>query len=163
VRAARGAEGMPRRGRAGSPRRGARGGRQGRAQGGRAGKKKGWGRGREREMERGGEESSPRGSKFRRSPSPRPRAPQGERDGREREVVAWEKSNERKRPGEGGARMGEGTGARGASGRAGPDRAGLGRAGLGRTAGQNPVARTTTDRNSICEAKSETRLSNARD
>jgi hypothetical protein len=42
-------------------------------------------------------------------------------------------------------------------------RAGLGRARLGRTAGQNPVARTTTDRNSSREAKSETRLSNTRD
>ena len=42
-------------------------------------------------------------------------------------------------------------------------RVGLGWAGLGRTAGQNPVARTTTDRNSIREAKSETRLSNTRD
>jgi hypothetical protein len=49
--------------------------------------------------------------------------------------------NEGKRPGEGGA----------------------GRAGLGRTAGQNPVAHTTTDRNSIREAKFETRLSNTRD
>jgi hypothetical protein len=57
--------------------------------------------------------------------------------------------------GRGGAH-GEGTGAKGA-------RAELGRAGLGRTAGQNPVARTTTDRNSIREAKSETRLSNTRD
>jgi hypothetical protein len=46
---------------------------------------------------------------------------------------------------------------------AGPGWAGLGRAGLGRTAGQNPVACTTTDRNSIHEAKSETRLSNTRD
>jgi hypothetical protein len=45
----------------------------------------------------------------------------------------------------------------------GPSWAGLGRAGLGRTAGQNSVARTTTDRNSIREAKSETRLSNTRD
>jgi hypothetical protein len=36
-------------------------------------------------------------------------------------------------------------------------------AGLGRTTGQNLVARTTTDRNSIHEAKSETRLSNTRD
>jgi hypothetical protein len=63
--------------------------------------------------------------------------------------------NEGKRPGERGAH-GEGTGARGA-------RAELGRAGLGRTAGQNPVALTTTDRNSIHEAKSETRPSNTRD
>jgi hypothetical protein len=52
-----------------------------------------------------------------------------------------------------GARMGEGTGARGAPSQAG----------LGRTAGQNPVARTTTDRKSVLEAKSETELSNARD
>jgi hypothetical protein len=56
-----------------------------------------------------------------------------------------------------GARM-ESRGRQGRAGRAGP-----GRAGLGRTAGQNPVARTTTDRKSIREAKSETELSNARD
>jgi hypothetical protein len=55
-----------------------------------------------------------------------------------------------------------GHGRQGHAGRAGPGRARLGRAGLGRTAGQNPVARTTTDRNSIREAKSETRLSNTR-
>jgi hypothetical protein len=53
-------------------------------------------------------------------------------------VVAREKSNERKRPGEGRAH-GEGMGARGA-------RAEMGWARLGRTAGQNPMARTTTDR-----------------
>jgi hypothetical protein len=41
--------------------------------------------------------------------------------------------------------------------------AGLGRARLGCTAGLNPMARTTTDRNLIREAKSETRLSNTRD
>jgi hypothetical protein len=34
---------------------------------------------------------------------------------------------------------------------------------LGRTAGQNPVARTTTDRNPIHETKSETGLSNTLD
>jgi hypothetical protein len=51
------------------------------------------------------------------------------------------------------ARMGRGRGARGARAEAG----------LGRTAGQKPVARTTTDRNSIRETKYETRLSNARD
>jgi hypothetical protein len=34
---------------------------------------------------------------------------------------------------------------------------------LGRTAGQNPVARTTIDRNPIRETKYETRLSNTRD
>jgi hypothetical protein len=50
-----------------------------------------------------------------------------------------------------------------APGARGPSWAGPGRAGLGHTAGQNPVARTTTDRNSIREAKSETRLSNTRD
>jgi hypothetical protein len=50
-----------------------------------------------------------------------------------------------------------------ALGARGPSWATLGRAGLGRTAGQNPVARTTTDRNSIREAKSEMELSNARD
>jgi hypothetical protein len=59
-----------------------------------------------------------------------------------------------KRPGEGGA-------AWGGAGRQG--RAGQGRAELGRTAGQNPVARITTDRNPIREMKSETRLSNTRD
>jgi hypothetical protein len=42
-------------------------------------------------------------------------------------------------------------------------RARPGRAGLGRTTGQNPVARTTTVRKSIREAKSKTELSNARD
>jgi hypothetical protein len=52
-----------------------------------------------------------------------------------------EKSNERKRTGE-GARLGS----RGRQGRAG--RSGPGRAGLGHTAGQNPMARTTTDRKS---------------
>jgi hypothetical protein len=57
-----------------------------------------------------------------------------------------------------GARMGEGQGARGA----GQGRAELGQARLGRTAGQNPVARTTTDRNPIRETKSKTRLSNTR-
>ena len=57
--------------------------------------------------------------------------------------------------------MGEGQGARGAWAELG--RAGSVWAGLGRTAGQNPVARTTKDRNSIREAKSETRLSNTRD
>jgi hypothetical protein len=54
-------------------------------------------------------------------------------------------------------------GRQGRAGRAGLGRAGLGWAGLGRTAGQNPVARTTTERNPIREAKSETKLSNARD
>jgi hypothetical protein len=54
-------------------------------------------------------------------------------------------------------------GRQGHAGRAGPGLAGSGQAGLGRTAGQNPVARTTTDRKSIREAKSETELSNARD
>jgi hypothetical protein len=51
-----------------------------------------------------------------------------------------------------GRAHGEGTGARGARAETG----------LGRTAGKNPVARTTTDRNSIREAKSETKLSNTR-
>jgi hypothetical protein len=51
-------------------------------------------------------------------------------------------------------RMGEGQGA----GARGPEQAGLGRAGLGCTTGQNPTARTTTDRNPIREMKTETRL-----
>jgi hypothetical protein len=59
----------------------------------------------------------------------------------------------------GGGTHGEGTGARGARDELGR----AGRAGLGRTMGQNPVACTTTDRNSIREAKSETKLSNTRD
>jgi hypothetical protein len=54
-------------------------------------------------------------------------------------------------------------GRQGRAGRAGLGRAGLGWARLGRTVGQNPVARTTTERNPIREAKSETKLSNARD
>jgi hypothetical protein len=66
--------------------------------------------------------------------------------------------NEGKRPGE-GARIERGR----ALGARGPSWAALGWAGLGHTAGQNPVARTTTDQNSIREAKSETRLSNTRD
>jgi hypothetical protein len=61
---------------------------------------------------------------------------------------------------QGGTHRGAG-GARGA--RAELGRAGLGRARLGRTMRQNPVARTTTYRKSICEAKSETELSNTRD
>jgi hypothetical protein len=71
-----------------------------------------------------------------------------------------------KRPGDGGRGMGRGRapGARGPRpGRAGLGRVRLGRAGLGRTAGQNPVACTTTDWNPIHETKSETRLSNTRD
>jgi hypothetical protein len=48
-------------------------------------------------------------------------------------------------------------------GRARSGWAGSGWAGLGCTAGQNPMACTTTDRNSIREAKSEMRLSNTRD
>jgi hypothetical protein len=65
----------------------------------------------------------------------------GERERVGREVAAREKSNERKRPGE-GARMGRAR----APGVRGPSWAGPGRAGSGCTAGQNPVARTTTDR-----------------
>jgi hypothetical protein len=67
---------------------------------------------------------------------------------------------------QGSGAHGEGTGTRGAHaelGWAGSSWTRLGRAGLSRTAGQNPVARTTTDWNSIREAKSETRLSNTRD
>jgi hypothetical protein len=56
-----------------------------------------------------------------------------------------------------------GHGRQGRAGRAGPGWAGSGQAGLGRTAGQNPVARTTTDRKSIREAKSQTELSNTHD
>jgi hypothetical protein len=69
----------------------------------------------------------------------------------EREVAAREKSNERKGPG--GAHGEQGApGARGPSW-VGPDWARSGQAELGRTAGQNPVARTTTDRKSIHKAK----------
>jgi hypothetical protein len=50
---------------------------------------------------------------------------------------------------------GRGRGARGTRAEARPSWAGV--AGLGRIAGQNPVARTPTDRNPIREAKSETR------
>jgi hypothetical protein len=57
-----------------------------------------------------------------------------------------------------GKRSGEGQGARGAWAKVGPSWAGL-----GHTTGQNPVARTTTDRNPIRETKSETRLSNTHD
>jgi hypothetical protein len=74
--------------------------------------------------------------------------------------------NEGKETMGGGCGMGRGRapGARGPRlDRARPGRVGLGRAGLGRTAGQNPMARTTTDRNTIRETKSEMRLSNKRD
>jgi hypothetical protein len=71
----------------------------------------------------------------------------------EREFAAREKSNERKGP-----RGRAHGGGHGRQGRAEP-----GRARLGRTMGQNPVARTTTDRKSIREAKSKMELSNARD
>jgi hypothetical protein len=54
-----------------------------------------------------------------------------------------------------------GHGRQGRAGRAGPGW--VGRDGLGHTTGQNPMARTTTDRKSIREAKSETRLRNTRD
>jgi hypothetical protein len=60
-----------------------------------------------------------------------------------------------------GARAWGAGGARGA--RAELGWVGSGWAGLGRTAGQNPVARTTTNRKTIRKAKSETELSNARD
>jgi hypothetical protein len=137
------------------PRRGVRtGGKQGSAQG-----KKGEG---ERKREREGEGSSPRGSKFRRSPSPKPRAPRGER---ERERERWEREggcctgelNEGKGPGE-GAHIGEGT----TPGARGPSWAALCRAGLGRIAGQNPVARTTTDRNPNAKWKSQRDETNTR-
>jgi hypothetical protein len=112
----------------------------------------------------GGEEREGEGSgahlgvQIQRSPSPKPRAPWGERGS----CCAGE-LNEGKRPGVGGARMGEGRGARSARARARPSWDRPGRAGLGRIAGQNHEARTTTDQNSIRETKSETRLSNTRD
>jgi hypothetical protein len=61
-----------------------------------------------------------------------------------------------------GARMGS-RGRQGHAGRDGPGWAESSRARLGRTTGKNPVARTTTDRKSIHEAKSDAKLSNARD
>jgi hypothetical protein len=108
----------------------------------------------ERGEGRGGELTS--GIQLQRSPSPKPRAPRGERDGREREreVAAREKSNERK--GTRGAHAwgaGGAWGVRAESGWVGLGWAGSGWAGLGRTVGQNPVARTTTDRKSIRKAK----------
>jgi hypothetical protein len=65
--------------------------------------------------------------------------------------------------GRGGAWGGHGR--QGHAGRAGPGRAGLGWVGPGWAAprGKTPVARTTTDWNSIREAKSETELSDACD
>jgi hypothetical protein len=130
-------------------------------QGTRTGEKEGEGeeeRERERERERGGELTSGSKSGDHRLQN---LGHHGEREMGEREVTAREKSNGRKRPGE-GVRMGA-RGARAELGHARSGWAGSGRAGLGRTAGQNPVERTTTDRNSIREAKSETELSNARD
>jgi hypothetical protein len=103
----------------------------------------GGGEAREWERERGGELTSGSKSGDHRLQNLGHHHGERERGGREREVAAREKSNERKRSREGGAH-GEGTGARGA--RAEMGRTGLGRAGLGRTAGQNHVARITTDR-----------------
>jgi hypothetical protein len=116
---------------------------RGRARRGKEGGTRREGKGRKRKREReekGGEGSSPRGSN---SGDHRLQnlGHHGERERweREREVAAWEKSNERKGPGGGAwAELG---------------RAGLGRARLGRTVSQNPVACTTTDRKSIREAK----------
>jgi hypothetical protein len=132
---------------------------------GRVGKKKGEGKGkRERERERAGDLTS--GSKS------------GDHHlqnlGHHGERERWERKggccagelNEGKRDKGRGARMGEGQGARVARAELGQARSGWarsGRAGLGRTTGQNPVARTTTDWNSIREAKSEMRPSNTRD
>jgi hypothetical protein len=154
----------------GHDREGARGGGQG---GARLGEARGWGGGgpggwggvgggggggggrkKRKGRERG--EGSPRGSKF------------GDQHlqnlghhGEEREVgesgsCAWEKLNEGKEIRGGGRDIwrGRAPGARGPR----PNRAGL-----GRTAGQNLMARTTTDRNPIRETKFETRLSNTRD
>jgi hypothetical protein len=107
---------------------GAEGGAE-RGQGGRAGEKKGRER---REREREGEgENSPPWIQIPAISTPNPRAPQGERERwkREREVTAWEKSNETNGSG-GGARAWGGQGARVARG---PDRAGL-----GHNANQNP-------------------------
>jgi hypothetical protein len=104
------------------------GGRRGR---GRAGKKKGEGEG-----------SSPRGSKFQRSPSPRHRAPWGERERLMRGRIEM-----RERDLGRGACVWRGHGRQWHVGR---DRDGPGWAA---PRGKNPVARTTTDRNSIREAK----------
>jgi hypothetical protein len=51
-------------------------------------------------------------------------------------------------------------GEQGEPGARGPSWAGPGWAGLGHTAGQNPVARATTEWNPIRKAESETKLSN---
>jgi hypothetical protein len=98
------------------------------------------------------------GVQLRRSPSPKSRVPRGERGRllrgriemreRDRGARAW---------GAGGAR-----GARAELCRARLGWVGSGQAGLSHTAGQNPVARTTTNRKTIREAKSETELSNTR-
>jgi ribonuclease E len=115
----------------GEPRRGRRGVRAEERRGGRAQGRQGEGEG-ERGEGRGGELTS--GIQLRRSPSPKPRAPrERERDGGEREVAAWEKSNEENGSG-GGGRMGWA----GAPGVRGPGRAGPGWAGLGHIADRNP-------------------------
>jgi hypothetical protein len=112
------------------------------------------------ERERGrGEGSSPRGSKLRRSPSLRPRAPRGERERGGREVAAREKSNERKRPGEGGAH-GEGTGARGAQAEVRPSWARLGWAA---PRVKTPWHTQPQIGKSIRKTETETKLSNACD
>jgi hypothetical protein len=114
------------------------------------------GGGEEREGEGEGEgRGAHLGVQIRRSTSPKPRAPpRGEREMGEREVVAREKSNERKRPGERGTRMGS----RGHQGRA--DRAGLGWAA---PRAKTPWHALPHIEKSMREAESETKLSNARD
>jgi hypothetical protein len=70
----------------------------------------------------------------------------------------------RERETRGGGAHGEGTGARGVRAELGWAGSGWAMLGWARPhRGSKPVARTTTDRNSIREAKSETRLSNTRD
>jgi hypothetical protein len=125
--------------------------------------REGGGRGRGRERRREG--SSPRGSNFG-DHRLQNLGHHGERERWERESLLRERNQMREKGP--GARMGS-RGCQGHAGRAGPGWAGLGQvglgtwAGLGCTTGQNPVARTTTDRKSFREAKSETKLSNARD
>jgi hypothetical protein len=110
------------------------------------------------ERGREGEGSSPRGSKLRRSPSPRPRAPRGERESRERGCcsgeIKWEKETR------GGGAYGEGTGARGA-------RAELGRAGpgwVGLHCGSKPRGtHNHRSENQFAKQKPKQKLSNGRD
>jgi hypothetical protein len=108
---------------------------RGKREGARRGRRGGRGRERERRRE---ERGAHLGIQLRQSPSPKPRAPQGDRGGRGRGRLLrgkskWEREEKRGRMGGCGASR-----ARRGPGRAGPGRAGLGWVGPSHFADRNP-------------------------